>query len=102
MESKLCSLQAAAQLVSDGAMMTFSGSLLHRSPSAFIRELARQGRRDLEVVKPSAGYDVDLLAAAGVLRAVQAGYVSFDQPFGLANNYRKAVEAGRVRVTEHA
>ena len=102
MVSWLVSLAAAAALVADGATVAFGGSLLHRGPSAFTRELARQERRALTFVKPSAAYDVDLLCAAGCLRTVYAGIVVMEGGFGLAPSYRRAVERGDVRLKEHA
>lgn len=102
MEGKLVSLADAAALVADGQTVAFGGSLLHRAPSALTRELARQGRRNLAFVKPSAAYDVDLLCAAGSLSTVYAGIVVMEGGFGLAPSYRRAVETGRVRLREHA
>jgi glutaconate CoA-transferase, subunit A len=99
---KLVGLDEAAGLVRDGQSVAFGGSLLHRGPSALTRELARQGRRRLTFVKPSAGYDVDLLCAAGCLETVYAGIVVMEGGFGLAPNYRRAVERGDVKLVEHA
>ena len=99
---KLRSLSEAAALVRDGDLLAIGGSLLQRTPAAFVRELARQGRRDLGLAKPSPGYDADLLAATGVLARISSGIVSFEQPFGMAPNFRRAVEGGRLKVTEHA
>ena len=101
-EGKLTSLGQSAALVRDGQTVAFGGSLLHRSPSALARELARQGRRGLTFVKPSAAYDVDLLCAAGCLSTVYAGIVVMEGGFGVAPSYRRAVEEGRVRLREHA
>lgn len=100
--SKLVDLAMAAARVPDGAVVACGGSLLHRAPNAFARELARQGRRGLTFVKPSAAYDLDLLCAAGCLAAVEAGIVTFEPPFGLAPHYRAAIERGDVRLREHA
>lgn len=102
MTDKRCTLTEAAGLVWDGASIVLGGSLLQRAPAAIVRELARQRRRDLELIKPSPGYDADLLAAAGCLSRIQSGIVTFEQPFGMAPNFRRAVEEGRVRVKEHA
>lgn len=102
MTGKRISLVEAARLVRDGQTITLGGSLLQRAPAAFVRELARQGRRRLELVKPSPGYDADLLAAAGCIDRIQSGIATFEQPFGMAPNFRKAVEEGRVTVKEHA
>ena len=102
MTDKRLSLDAAAALIPDGATVGFGGSLLQRIPSAFARELARQGRRGLGFVKSSAAYDLDLLIAAGCIERVEAGIVTFEPPFGLAPNYRRAIEQGQVRLREHA
>ena len=96
------SLADAAALIDDGQTVAFGGSLLHRSPSALTRELARRGRRGLTFVKPSAAYDLDLLCAAGCLQTVYAGIVVMEGGFGLAPNYRRAVERGEVKLVEHA
>ena len=102
MDAKITSLAAAASLIPDGTSVAFGGSLLHRAPSALTRELARQGRRNLTFIKPSAAYDVDLLAAADCLSTVYAGIIAMEGGFGLAPSYRRAVEEGRIRVVEHA
>ena len=99
---KRISLEAAAARVTDGAVVAVGGNLLHRGPFALVRELARQGKRDLEIVKTAGSYDVDLLAAAGCLRAVSCGFVGFENEFGMAPSYRRAVESGAVEAREHA
>lgn len=99
--SKLAALAEAVALVPDGAHITLGGVMLHRIPAAFVRELARQGRRGLRLSKPSPSYDLDLLCAAGCLAEVDAGIASLEAAFGGGlPNYRRAVEAGRVRVRE--
>lgn len=100
--SKLMTLEAAARLVADGASITLGGTLLHRTPAAFVRELARQGRRDLELVKPSPAYDLDLLCAAGCVSRSNAGIVTFEANFGMAKRFRHAVESGQVHHTENS
>lgn len=98
--SKLVSLSEAARLVKDGASLTVGGTLLHRTPAAFVREMARQGRRNLELVKPSPAYDLDLLCAAGCVSRSTAGIVTFEALFGMARSFRRAVESGEIHHTE--
>ena len=100
--SKLFSLAEAARLVPDGATITLGGTLLHRTPAAFVRELARQRRRELELVKPSPAYDLDLLCAAGCVSRSNAGIVTFEANFGMARSFRRAVETGEVHHTENS
>lgn len=100
--TKLCTLAEAAALVKDGDSISTSGSLLHRVPSALLRELVRAGRKGLTLIKPSPGYDADLLCAAGALGRVLSGIVTFEASYGLAPNYRKSIEKGLAGLTEHA
>ena len=100
--SKVLSLREAARLVPDGALITFGSVLLNRPPAAFVRELARQGRRNLRLVKPSPAYDLDLLAAAGCLAEAAIGITTFESRFGQSRQFRKAVERGALKVREHS
>jgi glutaconate CoA-transferase subunit A len=99
--NKLQELGDAAALVRDGETLALGGNLLHRAPNGFARELARQGRRGLHLVKTAGAYDVDLLCAAGCVAAVSAGFIGFENEFGLAPCYRRAVESGRVEAREN-
>jgi glutaconate CoA-transferase subunit A len=96
------SLQELVAGVADGASIALGGSFLHRGPFAFVRELIRQGKRDLEIIKQSPGYDIDILCRAGVVRRLRAGIVAMEGNFGLAPFYRRAIEQGAVELEEHA
>lgn len=99
---KVCSLTELAARITDGMSVGIGGVFLHRGPFALVRELARQGRRNLEIIKPSPGYDLDLLCRAGAVRKVRAGIVAMEGNFGLAQWYRKAIERKQVTLEEHA
>jgi glutaconate CoA-transferase subunit A len=101
MGQKLVSLAEAIARVPDGAVVALGGNTLHRAPCAAVHELIRQGKRGLQIVKTGGSYDVDVLCAAGVAAAVAAGFVSYENVFGLCPGYRRAVEQGRVRALEH-
>jgi glutaconate CoA-transferase subunit A len=101
-KGKLVSLSEAAALVRDGDRVALGGNVLHRAPMAFVRELARQGKKGLKLVKTAGAHDIDLLCAAGCVAEVDAGFVSYETEFGLASHYRKAVESGAVKANEHA
>lgn len=100
--AKVVSLHELAARVGDGASLALGGSFLHRGPFAFVRELVRQGRRGLEIVKQSPGYDLDLLCRAGCAGKARAGIVAMEGNFGLAPWYRRAVERGEIVLEEHA
>ncbi|MFC7397828.1 CoA transferase subunit A [Chelatococcus sp. GCM10030263] len=98
--SKLISLAEAADRVPDGCRLALGGFAVYQKPMAFVRALIRQGRRDLTIVGSAHSYDVDMLAGAGCLAKVETSYVGLEK-HGLARNYRRAVEAGRLKVVDY-
>lgn len=99
---KLCTLSELASRIEDGAALGLGGVFLHRGPFAVVRELVRQRKRGLEIIKPSPGYDVDVLCRAGAVRKVRAGIVAMEGNFGLARWYRRAIERKESELEEHA
>ncbi len=100
--SKVVSLSELAARIADGTSLAVGGSFLHRGPFALIRELVRQNKRRLEIIKPSPGYDVDLLCRAGAVAKVRAGIVAMEGNFGLARWFRQAIERKQAYLEEHA
>lgn len=99
---KLCSLSELAARVPDGASISFGGVFLHRGPFAVVRELVRQGRRDLEVIKTAPAYDLDLLCRARAVRRARTGIIAMEGNFGLAPWSRRAIERKEIELEEHA
>lgn len=99
---KQTSLKELVAKVPDGASLALGGSFLHRGPFAFVREMIRQKKKDIEIVKQSPGYDIDILCRAGTVKRVRAGIVAMEGNFGLAPYYRRAIESGAVELEEHA
>lgn len=99
---KKVSLTEASSLVKDGDTLALGGNVLHRAPTAFIRELIRQDKKRLHVVKTAGAHDIDLLCSVGAIESVSAGFVSYETKYGLATHYRKAVQNGTVKTNEHA
>ena len=97
---KVVDLPAAAAYVADGAKVALGGGLSARLPMALVREMLRQGRRDLHVIGSAHGLDVDLLVAAGAIAVCEESYVGFEQDFGLAPAYRRAAESGAIELRE--
>jgi glutaconate CoA-transferase subunit A len=99
---KIVGLAELAARIPDGAALGLGGVFLHRGPFALVRELARQRRRGLDIIKPSPGYDLDLLCRAGAVRKVRAGIVAMEGNFGLAPWFRQAIERREAALEEHA
>lgn len=100
MKDKLVSLEDAAGLIADGTVLGIGGSTLRRHPMALIREIARQGRRNLEVQTWLGGIDVDLLVGAGCVTKVEAAYLGLG-PLGLSPNVKRAVANGALDIDFH-
>lgn len=100
--AKLVTLGELAARIDDGTSIALGGSFLHRGPFALVRELARRRKRGLEIIKPSPGYDVDLLCRAGAVAKVRAGIVAMEGNFGLARWFRRAIEHKEAQFEEHA
>ncbi len=94
--NKVVTLHEAAQIVQDGDVVAIGGTLSAREPIALMRELIRQGKKDLTTVGGAHGLDIDLLCAGNVVSAVQNSFVGFEFDFGLALNYRRACQSGKV------
>ena len=99
---KLCSIREAMASVPDGASVALGGNTLNRAPMEAVAELIRQHRQHLRLIKTAGGLDVDVLALGGCLDSVDAGFISLETEYGLAQHYRKAVQTGKVVANEHA
>ena len=100
--NKCVDLTAAVATVENGANLGLGGNTLNRAPMAAVFEMIRQEKRDLRLVKTAGAMDIDALCLAGCAATVDAGFVSFESQFGLAQHYRKCVQSGQVVAHEHA
>ncbi len=94
--NKVCSLTEAVSRIEDGSIIAVGGNLSAREPMAIIREMIRQGKKNMHSIGGAHGVDIDLMCAGGVLKKVQNSYVGFEADFGLAPNYRRMVQQKKV------
>lgn len=93
-------LAGAAALVKDGDLAALGGHT-RQAPMALIRELIRQGRRDLGLVTaPTGGLNVDLAIGAGAVSRLHFAQVALEE-YGMAPNFRRAVEQARLTCFEY-
>jgi glutaconate CoA-transferase subunit A len=98
--SKVRSVEAAAALIPNGASLGLGGIHAHNGPMALIREIVRQGARDLTLIpNVSVGLPAELLIAAGLVKCIYASYVGLEH-HGLAPAFRRAAEAGEIEVRD--
>jgi len=99
MQPRLTSLSEAISIVRDGDIVAVQNMATQSAPMALVREIIRQGKKDIGLVVLVGGIAVDWLAAAGVINRLTGAAVSMEQ-FGLCQQYRLAVERGEIRVEE--
>ena len=100
-DSKLRTLEEAAETIADGSTIAIGGLSMNSVPMAFIRTLARRKVRDLTVVAIVHGMPIEWLVAAGCVRSVVSGLVSLEG-FGLAPRFRAAVQAREIEIEEYS
>jgi glutaconate CoA-transferase, subunit A len=98
--SVVVELEHALDGLPDGATVGVGGAVTAAHPMALVRALARSGVRDLRLVAPTGGIDVDLLIAAGCVREVVGCYVGVEGLAAVGPVFRAAVQSGAVQVTD--
>jgi glutaconate CoA-transferase, subunit A len=98
--SVVVALDDALAGLPDGATVGVGGAVTAAHPMALVRALARSGARDLRLVAPTGGIDVDLLIAAGCIREVVGCYVGVEGLAAVGPVFRAAVQSGDVQVTD--
>jgi glutaconate CoA-transferase, subunit A len=90
---------AVAQYVEDGDSLYISG-FTHLIGFAAAREIIRQGRRDLRLVRMTPDVVYDLMVAAGTAREVAFGYLG-NPGLGSLHAIRRAIESGDLTYVEY-
>ena len=97
MSSKVVSTHDAVAALSFKTLAA-GGMHMHNNPMAVVFEIVRQERRiERLITSPSAALAADVLIGAGLVDEVATSYIGFEH-LGLAPCFRRAAEAGAVRV----
>ena len=100
MTDKVATLDDLGSLVSDGDSVALGGGWFANHPMAAVRQLLRNGARDLRVITVVGSIDIDLLVGAGAVSHLEFSMVTLEA-FGLAPNVRRAIEGGLIGFTEY-
>lgn len=98
--SRSASLEEAVASIRSGDTVAIGGAYFYRHPMALVRAIIRAGVKDLTLVVSLSSIESDLLIAAGAVKKIIFGFVSFDV-LGLAPSFRKALESGAVEPMEY-
>jgi acyl CoA:acetate/3-ketoacid CoA transferase alpha subunit len=86
--------EAVERFVHDGDYISYDCNVFVRGPSALLREIIRQGRRNLWAAAKFTAHDVTLLVAAGCVTRVDVGWLEVGPVI------HQAMREGRVRFVE--
>jgi len=101
MADKVRSLQEVVASIADGANLTFGGFAAYFTPLALVRELIRQGKRELEMTSVAECWVADYLAGAGVLKRARFSNFMFEG-LGRCQNFARGVERGEIEVEDYS
>jgi glutaconate CoA-transferase, subunit A len=93
-------LDATLAGIGPGAVVGVGGAVTSGHPMALVRGLIRRAARELTVVAPTGGIEVDLLIAAGCVSRVIGSYVGVEGLAAVGPVYRRAVESGEVEMVD--
>ncbi len=102
LKSKLMSLQeAVSTFIKEGDTVGIGGLSFWRKPISICHEIIRQGIKDLTLCTFVGGIEIDMLIGAGSVSEIRACFVGMEI-FGMAPNYRRAIESGTLNVREES
>ncbi len=100
LREKIMSLDEAAALVPDGAVVGIGGSTLSRTPLAMVWALIRAGRKGLVCARGISSTEGELLFAAGASRHIVTSWFSQGIVWGVSRIMRLYTETNRARFEE--
>ncbi len=96
MREKLTTLEKAAAAVKTGAQVVMTAKMTD-APMALLRQLVRQGTRDLRVIGVIGGaINIDFLVGAGAVGIVDTASVTLGEFARSGPNFARHVMAGKV------
>lgn len=97
--NKTVNLEELPGLIPSKGLVALGGGWFSNHPMAAVRELVRAGRGDLDLLSLLGTIDVDLLVGAGLVERLTFSMVTLEA-FGLAQQFRRAVQSGKLGITE--
>ena len=97
---KLCSLEEAVSAISDGDRIAFGGFAVYQKPMAAVHQIIRANIRNLTIVGCVNSVEADMLIGAGCVSVMETSYTGLEK-YGLAQNYRRALQGGKIKVVHY-
>jgi glutaconate CoA-transferase, subunit A len=100
MLSKFMSLDQTAAVVKNGTLLGLTTATTDNAPMAFLREVIRQGMKQLRLVTlTGGGLNADLMIGAGVVAEYETCSCALG-PYGPAPNFQRALRTGLMKMKD--
>ena len=93
-DKRMSEQDAIAKFVFDGAYVSYDTNTWRRGPSSLMREIIRQGRRDLWLAAKFSAHDATLLVSGGCVSKIDVGWME------VGSIITKAMNEGRLKMYE--
>lgn len=93
-DRRMTEQEAVSNLVNDGDYLCYDCTLIQRGPSALIREIIRQQKKDLWIGGRFTYLIVNLLVAGGCVGKIDVGYI------GVGRALNRVLDEGNIEVNE--
>ena len=101
LKPKLSTVDAVVrEMISDGDYVAIGGFGANRIPTAVVHEIARQKKKNLGFAGHTATHDFQILIAGECIDRCDIAYIIGLEARGLSPNARRAVQSGKIRLTE--
>jgi len=94
--------EAVCRFIRDGDQVALGGFTVNRNPMALVREIIRQGKKDLHLVVHSQGQSLELLIGAGSVRRVELAYGGMGRFAPTGCCFRRAACNGSIEVEDYS
>lgn len=92
--------EEAVKSLANGMKVAIGGLFLSSAPMAMVRQIIKRGLRDLTVIKPSSGLDIDLLIGCGCVKKIISSTVTGESIASTGPFYKAAAEKGQLEIWE--
>jgi len=92
--------EAVRTLLNDGDYIAIGGFGANRIPTAILHEIARQRKKNLAFAGHTSTHDMQILVGGDCIDRLDIAYIIGLEARGLSPNARRAVESGKIKLTE--
>lgn len=102
-KKKVTTINEAVSFIRDGSFLAIGGFMIHNHPMAIIREIVKQGVKDLRALPtpPGGSIDIDLLIGSGCVTSVLASYIGGEWLEPVMPNYHHRAEKSELEIIEY-